>query len=553
MKNIAFRLKNNCKAKSVNFKRGNMKKIFTVFITVFILCFSLVSCSIPRRAGDIAKEEGTYNIDKKNTLIYAQSAEPRGLDPALVDDGESAKVIANIYEGLLKYASDSTQVEPCLAETWEISEDQMTYTFHLRRGVKFHDGTDFNADAVKFNIDRQLQPNATEDMGYATFVYGSMQSGTGVKEVRVIDDYTVAIDMNSPNSAFLNNLAMIISAPMVSPKALQENNNNVNEHPCGTGPYKFLNWTKGQNIVLTRNEDYWGEKAKTQSVIFKFIADNSARVVALNNGEADIIDGIDATVVEQIQAAGDKIYETEGMMINYLAYNTTREPFNRVEIRRAFNQAINVPELVNSLYQGYAQPAVSVMPSFIPGYNNNVERPPFNQADAKKVLESAQIEQVHMITYTNARPYNPANGQVLAEAIQGYLRNIGINATIDAYDWATYKEKIKTGDYDICFYGWTGDNGDADNFMSLLADEDPTLNVARWENENYRQKLREGLTMPAGESRNLVYQELEQMVADEAVWLPISHAKILCGYKQNVKNFTYHMTGVVFLKDVYKE
>jgi len=195
----------------------------------------------------------------------------RGLDPALVDDGESSKVIVNIYEGLLKYADDSTEVEPCLAESWEVSEDGLTYTFKLRQGVKFHDGTDFNAEAVKFNIDRQLPPKVTEDMGYAGFVFGT------VKDVVVVDDYTVKINLTQKNTAFLANLAMSLAAPMVSPKALQDNNNSVMEAPCGTGPYKFVEWNKGENVVLVRNDDYWGEKAKTKNIIFRFIADNSAR------------------------------------------------------------------------------------------------------------------------------------------------------------------------------------------------------------------------------------------------------------------------------------
>ncbi|EGW35985.1 4-phytase domain protein [Desulfosporosinus sp. OT] len=145
--------------------------------------------------------------------------------------------------------------------------------------MKFQDGTDFNADAVKFNIDRQLPPQVTEDMTYASFVYGS------VKDVQVVDKNTVKMNLNAPSTPFLNNLAMVFAAPIVSPKALQDNKNNVNQTPVGTGPYKFVKWAKDENIVLVRNDEYWGTKALTKNVIFKFIKDNSARVVALNNGE----------------------------------------------------------------------------------------------------------------------------------------------------------------------------------------------------------------------------------------------------------------------------
>lgn len=491
-------------------------------------------------------KNGTASSRAQDTIIYAQSADPRGLDPALVDDGLSANIMVNVYEGLIKYSKDSTKLEPSLAEKWDVSSDGLTYTFYLKKGVKFQDGTDFNAEAVKFNIDRQLPGKVTEDMAYAGFVFGS------VKDVEVVDESTIKINMNSASTPFLSNLAMCLGAPIVSPKALQDNNNNVNEHPVGTGPYTFVSWTKSQNVVLKRNDNYWGDKAVTQNIIFKFITDNSARVVALNNGEADIIEGIDATVVKQIEDAGNKISDAQGMNINYMAYNTTKAPFDKVEVRTAISQSINVPELVKSLYQGYADPATSVMPEFMPGFDTSIKQVAFDQAAAKSALSAAGVTALHIITYTNARPYNTANGQALAEAIQGYLKNVGVTATIDAFDWTTYKQKVVAGDYDICFYGWTGDNGDPDNFMSLMSDKDPAMNVARFDNADYKALISQGLTTPAGDARNKVYTDLEKLAATNAVWLPISHAKTLVGYGSKVKDFNYHMTGVVFLSQATK-
>ncbi len=536
--------------------KGN-KRVLALALSAVLTLTGLAGCgqsdkSANSTAGTAAQSStassgGGTKSRAQDTIIYAQGADPRGLDPALVDDGESGKVIVNIYEGLLKYNKDSTQIEPSLAESWDIATDGLSYTFHLRKGVKFQDGTDFNAEAVKINIDRQLPPKVTEDMVYAGFVFGS------VKDVEVVDEFTVKINMKDPSTPFLNNLAMCMGAPIVSPKALEENSNNVNEHPVGTGPYSFVSWTKGQNIVLKRNDNYWGNKAVTTNVIFKFIPDNSARVVALNNGEADIIDGIDATVVQQIEGSGNKIFKAQGMNINYLAYNTTRAPFNDVKVRTAISQAINVPELVKSLYQGYAEPATSVLPSFIPGFDSSITQVAFDQAAAKAALASAGVTKLHIITYTNPRPYNTANGQALAEAIQGYLKNAGVTATIDSFDWATYKEKVKAGDYDICFYGWIGDNGDPDNFMNLMADKDPRMNVARYDSAAYKELIAKGLITPNGDERNKIYTDLEKMAAQEAVWLPISHATTLVGYRSNVKDFNYHTTGVIFLSEASKD
>ena len=513
------------------------RKIAAAVLAVVIAFTSLAACSGGKDGG---------KGKAADTLVYAQGADPRGLDPALVDDGESAKIIANIYEGLLKYNPESTEVEPCLAETWDVSPDGLSYTFHLKKGVKFQDGTDFNAEAVKFNIDRQLEPQVTEDMSYAGFVFGA------VKDVEVVDENTVKINLNTPYTPFLNNLAMVMAAPIVSPKALQDNNNNVNEHPCGTGPYSFVSWTKSQNVVLVRNDNYWGEKAKVKNVIFKFIADNSARVVALTNGEADIIDGIDATVVDQIKSGGGEIYQAPGMNINYLACNTTKAPFDDIEVRKAVAAAINVPELVENLYKGYAEPATSVLPTFMPGYDKSISQTPYDLEAAKATFAQKGITSLHMITYTNPRPYNTANGQALAEAVMGYLDKAGVKCTLDAFDWATYKEKIKAGDYDVCFYGWVGDNGDPDNFMNLLSDQDPTMNVARYNDAAYNAGVAAAVALPAGDERNKAYTELEKMAAGSAPWLPISHATSLCAYRTGVKDFIYHMTGVVFLSQATK-
>ena len=523
-----------------------MKKILALALAVAVVGVTMTGCGKPA-ATDTKPAATDTKPQATDTLIYAQGAEPRGLDPALVDDGESAKVMINIYDGLLQYNKDSTKVEPSLAKSWEVSPDGLSYTFHLQEGVKFHDGTDFNAEAVKVNIDRQIPPLVTADMAYGSFVYGS------VKDVQVVDKNTVKVNLTAPSTPFLANLAMVMSAPIVSPKALTDSKNNVNQAPVGTGPYKFVKWSKDENIILVRNDEYWGTKALTKNVIFKFIKDNSARVVALNNGEADMIDGIDATVVKQITDGGNKIFQAPGMNVNYMAYNTSKAPFNDAKVRKAVSQAINVPELVKSLYQGYSEPANSVLPTFMEGYDKSIAQVSYDAAAAATAIKAAGLTKVHMIAYTNPRPYNAATGQTLAEAIQGYLSKVGVTVTIDSYDWTTYKEKIKAGDYDIAFYGWIGDNGDPDNFMYLLSHEDATMNIARYKNEEFNKLIAKGLETPAGAERNAIYTQMEKVAAADAAWLPISHAQTLCAYRPNIENFYFHMTGITPMVGVAKK
>ena len=524
-----------------------MKKYVRSFtlVLVLVLC-AAVFAGCAAKSGTSGSTTGATTT-ANDTFTYAQGADPRGLDPALVDDGESSKIISNIYEGLLKYAPDSTKVEPSLAESWVISPDGLSYTFKLKQGVKFQDGTDFNADAVKFNIDRQIPPKVTADMSYGPFVYGS------VKNVEVVDPYTVKINLTAKNTAFLANLAMSLAAPVVSPKALAAGNNSVMEAPVGTGPYKFVKWNKGENVVLVRNDDYWGEKAKIKNVIFRFISDNSARVLALNNGEVDMIDGIDATVVDKIKQGGNQLFEAPGMNVNYMAYNTTTSMFKDVAARTAVSQAINTDELVASLYQGYSEKANTILPTFVPGYDASVKQVAYDPVAAKAGLAKAGITKIHMITYSNPRPYNTATGATLATAIQGYLQKVGVACTIDTFDWTTYKDKVKAGDYDIAFYGWIGDNGDPDNFLNLLADKDPSMNIARWQDPTYKAMIAKALSTPSGADRDAQYGAIEKYAAERAIWLPISHAKTLAAYRPNVSGFLYHMTGNVFLSNAEKK
>jgi peptide/nickel transport system substrate-binding protein len=275
-------------------------------------------------------------------------------------------------------------------------------------------------------------------------------------------------------------------------------------------------------------------------------------VLELNNGEVDMIDGIDATVVSQIESGGSKLFQAAGMNVNYMAYNTTTAMFKDPAARIAVSQAINVDELVASLYQGYAEKATTILPTFVPGYDASVQQVAYDAAAAQAGLAKAGITKIHMIAYTNPRPYNSATGATLATAIQGYLQKVGVSCTIDTFDWTTYKEKVKAGDYDIAFYGWIGDNGDPDNFLNLLADKDPTMNIARWQDATYNADIAAALTMPNGPVRDAAYGAMEKYVAARAVWLPISHAKTLAAYRPNVSGFLYHVTGNVFLSKAVK-
>ncbi len=487
-----------------------------------------------------------------DTITFAQGADPRGLDPAYVDDGESAKVMSNIYDTVLRYDVETCDVLPSLGEMPEISEDGLTYTFKIREGVKFHDGTDCDAAAIVTSITRQLEPQRTEDMPYASFVFGSEDTNSGIASIEAPDATTLVITLRAPSTPFIKNMAMTLAAPIVAPSSIEAGDSN--ENPIGSGPYKFVSWTKGDSIVLEANEDYWDEERmpQTKNAVFRIIAENSSRVTALNNGEVDMIDGIDASVVDTITEAGNELFDEDGMNINYMAFRNDSGVFTDIEARRAFCQAVNVEEMVQSLYGDYAGVANSVMPLWMAPYDEDIQQTAYDPEAAKAKFAELGITCCTMLTYTNVRPYNSIGGQPLAEAIQGYLRDAGVEMEIVSYDWTTYKTKVETDAFDCCLYGWVGDNGDPDNFMNLLSDESVSMNVGRFRNEEYNALIQQGLETPDGDDRDAIYKQCEQMVADQMPWMLISHSKNLAAYAPSINNFFYHPTGVVHLELITK-
>ncbi|WP_066504077.1 ABC transporter substrate-binding protein [Abyssisolibacter fermentans] len=513
---------------------------------ILALIISMVMLSTLMLAGCGSETTGSKDSSEKpKTLIYARGADSTALDPAYVSDGESAKVIVNIYEGLVRYKDGSTEIEPALATDWKVSDDGKEYVFNLRKDVKFHDGTPFNADAVVFSVERQLPPNRTSDMPYASFTYGE------VEKVEKVDEYTVKFTLKDKYTPFLANMAMALAAPIACP-----NGKDLSSNPIGTGPFKFVKWDKGQAITLEKNEDYWGEKAKVDKVIFKITKENSVRASELIAGSVDIIDGVAPNDVKQLEDNKLNVLKQNGMNINYMAFNCSREPFNDPKLREALSHAIDREELVKYLYQGYSELASSYMPSFIPGYNDAVKPYEYDTEKAKQMLKELGKEdlEVKMICYSNPRPYNPV-GQKLAEAVQNYLSQVGVKATIDVYPWKEYKQKATQGEGDILFFGWIGDNGDADNFLSLLDSKEisSSLNSAMYSSEEIDELLAEAKTMTNGEERNKVYEKVQEILTKDAPWLPISHATDMAAYTNDIKGFKLHPTGVVFLNTIDKE
>ncbi len=485
-------------------------------------------------------------------LVFAQGADPRGLDPAYVDDGESAKILVNICDTLVRYAPESTELKPSLARDWSLDSSGTIWTFHLREDVVFHDGTKFNAEAVKFSVDRQLAPNRTSDMPYASFTFGP------VDHVEVVDEYTVRFHLKEPYTPFLSNLAMAVAAPIVSPAAAAKYGDKLMQNPVGTGPFRFVRWDKGQQIVLERNASYWGDLPKITKLIFLFRRDESTRVSELLVGDSDIIDGISPAMVDVLKRSGMSIISSPGMNINYFGFICSGPPFDNPTVRKAITMAIQRDTLVGHLYRGIAQLANGPVPPFILENTSGTQPYKYNLEKAKELLTEAGLGhgfRFTILAYVNPRPYNPLGGERLATAIQADLRQLGIETDIRVIPWKDYRNAVFEAEPGTAFvYGWVGDNGDADNFLSLFESKEITssLNKAKYSNSEVDALLQEGRLTTDPTRRQQIYSRIQEIIVEEAPWVFLSHSQVLVAHRPEVKDFVVHPTGVIFFKNARK-
>ncbi|WP_374713310.1 ABC transporter substrate-binding protein [Symbiobacterium terraclitae] len=493
---------------------------------------------------------------QEKVLVWGRGGDSVSLDPIQVTDGESFKVTHQIYEGLLDYAPGNTEVVPVLATEWEASEDGLEWTFKLRQGVKFHDGTPFNAEAVKINFDRWRDTSNPLHVGgdfpYYGYMFGGYDADSVIQDVQVVDEYTVKFVLKQVQASFLQDIAMVPFA-IASPKALQENPEGLNTNPVGTGPFKFVTWTKGDRIVLEANPDYWGGKPAIDRLIYRSIPDNNARLVALQAGELDVMDGVEPAFLPTIQAIGQfDIVERPPMNVGYLAFNTQMAPFDNVLIRRAINHAINKEELNTAFYGGMGIPAVSPLPPSVWGHNPNVPKYEYSPDKAKELLAQAGYGpdnplKTQLWAMPVPRPYMPQPEQI-GVALQNYLREVGIEAEIVTYEWGTYLEKTGMGEHTMALLGWTGDNGDPDNFLYVLLDKDNAVtpdagNIAFYVNDQVHDLLIRARQTTNQAERTRLYEEAQVLIMEDAPWVPLMHTRVPIAVRKGITGYVPNPTG----------
>lgn len=491
-----------------------------------------------------AAEETVPTRGGGGTLIVGRGGDTVSLDAGVVTDGESARVINEIVEGLTKMEGTSTRPIPWLAESWE-TEDSQTWTFHLRQGVNFHDGTPFNAEAVKWNLDR-IRDAENEWRFGRTFEYYTQEFGETlpIAEVNVVDEYTVELVLGAPSAVLLNKLALAFAFGMNSPTAIQEQGDKYGTPAgtaVGTGPFKFVEWIPDDRVVVDRNEEWWGEGPRLDRIIWRSIPDNSARFAELQAGTVYQAELAQTDLAMAAEDPNLTLYTLPSTSTGYIAFQQCIEPFDKLEVRQAIAHAVNWAALIPAFYGEFGELAGSFQPPAILGSNPNIQPFEYNPDKAKELLAAAGLPDGFETDFWYIpvqRGYFP-DSKAIGEAIAADLAKVGIKVNLMTEDWGAYLEDRNVGKFPMWMLGWGSDNGDPDNYIGYHFAHTPGEPRAEdcLNDEQLANLLIQGREVADTDQREKIYQEAEQIVRDNVYRIPVVWATTPAVFRNNVKGY----------------
>jgi peptide/nickel transport system substrate-binding protein len=498
------------------------------------------------------------------TLIFAQSADAGTLDPALETSANSLAPATHILEGLTDFEPGSTTPIPSLATSWDVTDDGLEWTFHLREGVTFQDGTPFNADAVVFNFERWWDTSNPYNKGADQFIYWDYMfqgfkgdENSVLANVEKVDDMTVKLTLNRPNASMLNTLAME-NFRFASPAAVEEQGDNYGTaegKAVGTGPFMVKEWVKEDHLTLARNDNYWGEMPTLDEIVYRVIPDTSAAFLALQAGEIDMISLWASPSPDEIaQAQADpniQVVYNPAFNVGYLGLNLYKDWLQNINVRLAISYAIDKQAIIDALYPGDAEPAKEFQPPSLWGFNEDIEDYPYDPAKAKEYLDQAIAEGVQIpdpaIFYVMpvSRAYYPQPQQT-GELIQSMLADIGINAEIQSPAWPDpYLSDLEEDGtkHDLFMLGWVGDNGDPDNFLCVFfCGGDTSFNNdgnggGLPPDEEIATLLRNAVAETDFDTRKAMYEEANQLLHDRVISVPVVHRTPPTLLRSNIEGY----------------
>jgi dipeptide transport system substrate-binding protein len=494
-------------------------------------------------------------------LVYCSEGSPEGFDPALYTSGTTFDAASHpIYNRLAEFKVGTTETIPGLAESWEVAEDGLSVTFNLRQGVSFHSNgdftptRDFNADDVIFTFDRQGNAeNPYNQVSGGTWEYfAGMSMPDLIESMEKVDDYTVKFNLTRPEAPFIANMAMdfasIVSKEYADAMMEAGTPEMVNQAPIGTGPFAFQAYQKDAVVRYLRNDAYWGDAAKVESLIFAITPDASVRYQKVQAGECHVMAYPNPADVQAMKDSDDVVVmEQEGLNVGYLAYNTQVAPYDNANVRKALNMAIDKQAIIDVVFQGSGQIAKNPIPPTMWSYDENTVDDEYNPEAAMEMLAAEGVEDLELKIWAMPvqRPYNP-NARRMAELMQEDFSKIGVTVEIVSYEWGEYLDRSKDLDRDgAVLLGWTGDNGDPDNFLAVLlgCDGVEASNRAQWCNEEFDAVVQEAKTLATQEERTPLYEEAQAIFKREAPWATIAHSVVFMTMRPEVDGYVVHPLG----------
>lgn len=485
---------------------------------------------------------GMHHRRDPGVLIVAEPIDVTGLDPVRVIDHESLEVSGVLFEGLARLRPGTTTVEPGLATAWKVSPDGLRWTFTLRPGVVFHDGTPLDADAVTFSFERLLDRNHPHFLGGDDAAYwrGMLRD---IRRVRAVDRSTVAIEIARPYAPLLAELAAF---PIVSPTAVRRWGDDFPRHPSGTGAFALDSWDPNEQIIVRRFRRYWGPRPALERVVFRVVVDARQRLVDLQSGSVDLTMSILVDEQSFVELHPNlELHHAPSNNIVYLAINLDHPPFHDVRVRRAISYAINREPIIKLAYQGVAIAAESVVPPGQWGNHAPKQRYDYDPALARKLIDEAVADHAFDPTrvYRLYAPSTPRSYIAVPEQIARYLQaalaQIGVRIELVLQPNAKYLASVSRGEHDLAMAGWTGDIGDPDNFLYVLLHSDNAVagtaqNLSFYRNPEVDRLLLEAQAVLDQPARSALYAEVQERVAVDAPWVPLAHTDLVVATRADV-------------------